>query len=193
MFILCDTSSILMLLRIAPDMFTDERYECRTIREVHDEIVRTTKFKSKYPWTREMKHKVKTVVLSKEQKQTETMFFETVRTLNRQGVVNQKTGRFIDLSREDMRVISHALTLDYRITSGDRDLVQFALQEFKEEFRGNVSPLEIIIYWLESGIIEWDEMKQIRLSVWTEDNEHPQPMKAKKYFKKLTGFKYTGT
>ena len=140
MFILCDTSSILMLLRIAPDMFTDERYECRTIREVHDEIVRTTKFKSKYPWTREKKDKVKTVVLSKEQKQTETMFFETVRTLNRQGVVNQKTGRFIDLSREDMRVISHALTLDYRITSGDRDLVQFARQEFKEEFRGNVSP-----------------------------------------------------
>lgn len=193
MFILCDTSSILMLLRIAPDMFTDERYECRTIREVHDEIVRTTKFKSKYPWTREMKDKVKTVVLSKEQKQTETMFFETVRTLNRQGVVNQKTGRFIDLSREDMRVISHALTLDYRITSGDRDLVQFALQEFKEEFRGNVSPLEIINYWLESGIIEWDEMKQICLSVWAEDNEHSQPMKAKKYFKKLTGFKYTGT
>lgn len=40
MFILCDTSSILMLLCIAPEMFIDERFECITIREVHDEIVR---------------------------------------------------------------------------------------------------------------------------------------------------------
>ena len=119
-----------MLLRIAPDMFTDERYECRTIREVHDEIVRTTKFKTKYPWTREMRAKIKTLVLNNEQKKAETVFFEAVRTLNYQGIVNQKTGRFIDLSREDMRVISNALALEYKITSGDRDLVQFARQEF---------------------------------------------------------------
>ena len=74
MFILCDTSSILILLQIAPDMFTDNRYECKTIRVVHDEIVRTTKFKTKYPWTREMKPKIKTVVLNKEQKNGTTVF-----------------------------------------------------------------------------------------------------------------------
>jgi hypothetical protein len=56
MVILCDTSSILMLLRIAPDMFTDERYECKAIRDVHDEIVQTTKFKTKYPWTVDCEH-----------------------------------------------------------------------------------------------------------------------------------------
>jgi hypothetical protein len=106
-----------MLLRIAPDMFTDERYECKTIREVHDEIVRTTKFKSKYPWTRQMRAKVKAVVLSKERKQTEKVFFETVRTLNYEGGVNQKTERLIDVSREDMRVISHAPALEFQKTS----------------------------------------------------------------------------
>lgn len=40
MFILCDTSSILMLLRIEPDMFKDERFKCKTIREIHEEIVK---------------------------------------------------------------------------------------------------------------------------------------------------------
>jgi hypothetical protein len=193
MFILCDTSSILMLLQIAPDMFTDDQYECRTIREVHDEIVRTTRFKTKYPWTREMRVKIKTVVLNQEQKKTEQLFFDTIRTMNYEGTENQITGRLFDLSREDMRVISHALVLEYKITSGDRDLVQFARQEFKEDFRGNVSPLEIINHWLESGVLEWDEEKQNYLSEWTDNREHPQPQKAKKRFYELTGLRYTGS
>lgn len=38
MNILCDTCTILMLIRIAPDMFIDGRYNCVTINEVRDEI-----------------------------------------------------------------------------------------------------------------------------------------------------------
>ena len=193
MFILCDTSSILMLLRIAPNMFTDQRYGCKTIRQVHDEIIRTTKFKTKYPWTRQMRSKVKPVVLSKDQIQVEAMYFEVVRTLNYQGTVNRKTGRLIDLSREDMRLISHALALECKITSGDRDLVQFARHEFKGELRGNVSPLEIVNHWLESGVIQWGDEKQLYLSAWAEDHEHPQPPEAKKRFMELSGYRYTGT
>lgn len=193
MFILCDTSSILMLLRIAPDMFTDDRYECKTIRDVHDEIVRTTKFKSKYPWTRELKAKVKPLSLTDAQKNGETVIFETIRVLNSQDTINCKTERLFDLSREDMKVISHALALGYQITSGDQGLVQFAQQEFGEEFKGNVSPLEIINHWLELGVITWDSQKQSYLSAWASDKEHPQPAKAKKYFKELTGFDYAGS
>ena len=55
MVVLCDTSAILMLLRIAPDMFTDPRYGCVTIRQIYDEITRTPKFKSKYLWLHEKK------------------------------------------------------------------------------------------------------------------------------------------
>lgn len=193
MFILCDTSSILMLLQIAPDMFTDDRYKCKTIRDVHDEIVRTTRFKTKYPWTREMRVKIKTVVLNQEQKKTEQLVFDTIRTMNYEGTENQITGRFFDLSREDISVISHALVLEYKITSGDRDLIQFVRQEFKEDFKGSVSPLEIINYWLESGVIEWDEEKQRYLSEWADNREHPQPQKAKKRFYELTGLRYTGS
>lgn len=91
-----------------------------------------------------------------------------------------------------MRIISHALTLECRITSGDRDLVQFARQEFEEDFKGNISPLEIINHWLESGVIEWDEEKQGYLLAWAENHEHPQPLKAKKRFKELSNFQYCG-
>lgn len=47
MHILCDTCSVLMLIRIAPDMFKDERYECVTVNEVWQELFRTRKFKTK--------------------------------------------------------------------------------------------------------------------------------------------------
>ncbi|MDO5575913.1 MAG: hypothetical protein Q4F84_02435, partial [Fibrobacter sp.] len=117
-------------------------------------------------------------------------FFEAINELNRIGTQNKKTGRFFDLSREDMRIISHALTLGYQITSGDRDLVQFATQEFKEDFKGNVSPLEIINSWLLSKIIVWNEEYQAIIEEWILLNEHPQPESAKKEFKKITGFKY---
>jgi hypothetical protein len=179
-----------MLLRIAPDMFIDERFECKTIREVHEEIVRTTKFKTKYPWINELRAKVKPIILNEKQKLSESMFFEAINELNYQGTKNLKTGHLFDLSREDIRVISCALTLGYKITSGDRGLVQFAYQEFKDDFKGNVSPLEIINYWLQSGVIVWTEDKQKIIEEWILLNESPQPEAAKKEFQKITGFKY---
>jgi hypothetical protein len=41
-----------MLIRIEPDMLTDSRYGCVTIRKVWEEFFQTQKFKSKYPWRR---------------------------------------------------------------------------------------------------------------------------------------------
>ncbi len=182
-----------MLLRIAPDMFINDAYECKTIREIHGEIARTTKFKTKYPWTQGMRAKIKPVILDQEQKNREARYFDAVWNLNRIGTENLKTGRLFDLSFVDLKVISHALTLDFRITSGDRELVQFVQQEFKDEFRGAISPIEIINRWLEKSLLEWDEEKQGYLSAWAEQNEHPQPVKAKKRFKELTGYWYTGS
>jgi len=192
-FILCNTSSILMLLRIAPDMFINDAYKCKTIREIHDEIARTTKFKTKYPWTQGMRANIKPIILNQEQKKREAHYFDTVRTLNRVGTENLKTGRIFDLSFVDLKLISHALSLDYRISSGDRALVQFVQQEFKDEFRGAISPIEMINGWIEKRLLAWDEVKQGYLSAWAEQNEHPQPVKAKKRFKDLTGYRYTGS
>lgn len=193
MIMFCDSSSILMLLRIAPDMFIDDAYGCMTIREIHDEIVRTNKFKTKYPWAGEMRANIKPLILEEEHKEQEALYFDTIRSLNRIGTENQETGRLFDLSFVDMKVISHALTLKYRITSGDRALVQFAQQEFRGEFRGAISPLEIINRWLEKGLIDWDQERYRYLSAWAEQNEHPQPVVAKRRFEELTGYVYTGS
>jgi len=57
--ILCDTSSILMLIRIAPEMFLNESYDCYTIKEVWEEMFQTTKFKNKYPWRVNFKKNIK--------------------------------------------------------------------------------------------------------------------------------------
>ena len=161
MFILCDTSSILLLLRIAPDMFRDERFQCKTILDVHDEIFRTSKFKTKYPWIKELRARIKPIVLNEKQKVKEKEYFDAIKTIIDMGTINSKTNHLFDLSYTDMRVLSHALTLEYKITSCDRNLVQFACQEFEEDFTGNVFPLEIINYWLESGVIQWNEEKQL--------------------------------
>lgn len=189
MFILCDTSSILLLLRIAPDMFRDERFQCKTILDVHDEIFRTSKFKTKYPWIKELRARIKPIVLNEKQKVKEKEYFDAIKTIIDMGTINSKTIHLFDLSYTDMRVLSHALTLEYKITSCDRNLVQFACQEFEEDFTGNVFPLEIINYWLESGVIQWNEEKQLIIREWIE-NEPVQPEEAKRTFKKITGFDF---
>ena len=65
MYILCDTCSVLMLIRVAPDMFCDERYACVTIQEVIRELFRTQKLKAKYPWRKEVKNTIKVMGASK--------------------------------------------------------------------------------------------------------------------------------
>ncbi len=61
MKILCDTCSILMVIRIAPDMLTDEKYGCFTIQKVREEIIRQQKFENKYPWRHDVKDKIQCI------------------------------------------------------------------------------------------------------------------------------------
>ncbi len=48
-----------MLIRIAPDMFDDEKYGCVTVSSVHREIKQSSRFKKKYPWRDELVKRVK--------------------------------------------------------------------------------------------------------------------------------------
>jgi len=193
MVILCDTSSILMLLRICPEMFSDLRFECKTIREVHDEIVRTTKFKSKYPWTREMRDRIRPLVLTDAQKKTESDHFSTVRELINFGTTNKVTKMLFDLSFVDIKVVTHCVTLGCCVTSGDKNLVQFLHQEYAAAFSGSISPLGIINDWLEKELIAWNDEKQKMLSDWAELNEPVQPSAEKSRFKRLTKYQYAGS
>ncbi len=57
-----------MLMRIAPEIFCDDRFECVTIRQVINELFQTQRFKTNYPWRKEYKSKIKAMGTSEMKK-----------------------------------------------------------------------------------------------------------------------------
>ncbi len=109
MKILCDTCSILMVIRIAPDMLTDEMYGCFTIQEVRKEIIRQQKFKDKYPWRRRFKDKIRCIPNSEIlNNNAVNQYVEAINLLIESNIINNKTGRLFDLSPIDRKFASCA-------------------------------------------------------------------------------------
>jgi len=181
-----------MLLRIVPQMFEDNQFACFTLREVYEEITRTTKFKTKYPLVGTLRNRIKALPAGKTSTSDVKTFHDTISLLNETGVVDIKTDRLFDLSRVDMRIMACALALGYSITSGDKGMVRFLEQEFPDEFKGNISPLGLINMWLEKKLIVWDDEKQKQMSEWNDNEEHAQPKSEIVRFKRLTGRQYPG-
>jgi len=193
MDILCDTSSIMMLIRIAPDMFLDSKYQCVTMNLMRHEIFRNPKFKKKYPWRNDFKAKIQSLPSSATDNDEVNRYFEVINLLIRNITINVKTGRPFDLSYVDQMFLACALTKGYRVSTGDESLTLFALQEFSDKFHGNISPLEITNRWLREGLIEWNDQVHGYVDDWKINNEHPQPPKQIGQFKKLTGRSYPGS
>lgn len=193
MLTLCDTTSILMLIRIAPEMFIDARFQCRTIHSIRNEIIRTWKFSKKYPWRTKYPEKVKCLPSSLATQPERQRYFEAIDKLIENITLNEKTSQSFDLSNVDKEFLSYALANKFRITSGDDNLVDFALQEFKEDFKGNISPLGLINGWMETRLLEWNDKAHIYLADWEKHNEHPQPERQIRKFKKITGRNYPGS
>lgn len=194
MFILCDTCSIIMLLRIVPEMFNDDRYECCTITELRNEIFRRQKFKNKYPWLEEYRERISCLPLSiAKENDSFDLFLEAINHLVDHGTVNEKSGHLFDLSPEDKNLLAWALSFGFKITTGDANLKDFAVQEFSGDFKGNFSPLGIINMWIRKGLIEWNDTLHEYLRDWARNNEHPQPKYQKVQFRKLTGRRYPGS
>lgn len=97
------------------------------------------------------------------------------------------------MSFVDKVFLSYALANGFRITTGDENLADFALQEFEGEFKGNISPLGMINGWIERRLIEWSDEAHNYLADWKTNNEHPQPKKQISKFKKLTRRNYPGS
>ena len=193
MIILCDTSSVVMLLRIVPDMFQDARYGCITIKEVCDELIGTQKFKSRYPWRTAYKDKIVPLTTSRLMTEELSQYFSAIDMLIKAGTLNRKSGRLFDLSYTDKRILAGALAHGYKISSGDQDLILFAKQEFRSTFKGDITPLEIINIWMKKDLISWDDVKHEYLSEWDRLEEPAQPKKAIGKFQKLTGKSYPGS
>ena len=189
MNILCDTCSVLMLIQIAPEMFCDNRFECVTIQEVFKELFRTQKFKTRYSWRKEYKSKIKAMGTSEINKGDFRVCLKTIKNIMQTGTINKRTGRYFNLSRVDQTIAACSIAHNYKLTTVDDDLEDFIKQEFSGQ---TISPLGIINDWLEKGLIEWDEKRQMIIEDWETCNESPQPKKEIKRFEKNTGYKYAG-
>jgi len=193
MDILCDTSCVLMLIRIVPSMFIKKRYQCCTINEVRREIFRVQRFKTKYPWRTDCKDKIRCLPNELSENEQVRHYYDAIMSLIDIGTINQKTGKDFDLSYIDRRILACTLANSCWLTSGDGDLKQFALQEFGKEFKGGISPLGMINKWLREGILKWTNERNRYLADWDRDEEHAQPRKQRRQFKRLTGRKYSGS
>jgi hypothetical protein len=189
MNILCDTCSVLMLIRIAPDMFTDEGFDCVTVQEVCEEIFRTQKFKTKYPWRSDYKHKIRPSNFPKGTGDNFELHFDLVTRLVDAGGISAKTGRAFGLSFVDKKIAAYVTAYGLEISSTDNSLIDFLEQEFGKR---NRSPLAVLNGWIERGLIQWDEDLRRIVEDWDKNGEPVQPVKDKKDFLKLTGVKYTG-
>ena len=192
MVILCDTCSILMLIRIAPSMFSDHKFRTITISNVAREFISTQKFKSKYPWRSDYRSNVVPATSSSMQNDDYKFFLNLVNKMLENGVINSKNDLLFDLSTVDKEVVSYALSQGHAISTGDQGIIDFASQEFSDDFKGNRSPLELIVDWLKMGLFDWDDSRHRVLAEWALTNERPQPAKAKGAFKKITGRSYPG-
>lgn len=193
MHILCDTCSVLMVIRVVPDMFIDERYQCVTTVEVRQEIVRTQKFKDKYPWRDQYIGKIPTLAGSFANSDSFKLYFDSIHSLIGTGIINQRTSRWFSLSRVDQRIIACALANSFYITTTDNDLIDFLSQEFSSpNSKTVVSPLELINGWLRVGLLKWNDHHQSILRDWSVCNEAPQLRSDIQDFQSLTGYPYLG-
>ncbi len=179
-----------MLIRITPDMFLDARFECVTIKNVCDEIIRTPKFKTKYPWRIKYRSKLKPLGSTIENDQLIQNRYKIIDNLvETVGVMNEKTGRPYYLSRTDKTIAACALSLNYGISTVEYELIEFLQQQFDRRI---IKPLAIINYWLRKGLIQWDDEKQRVLEDWLDCNETPQDRRQIREFTRLTNREYPG-
>ncbi|MFW5804052.1 MAG: hypothetical protein ACOCWG_02355 [bacterium] len=189
MYVLCDTCSILMLIRIAPEMFIDPAFECTTIFDVYKEIFQTAKFKDKYPWRNQFKSIIKYIGQSKVNSKSVKETVALIGNLSN-NQKNQRTGKYFDLSRVDRLIAACIYEFNYEISSVDRYLIDFIKQNFDKDA---IKPLALINIWLDKALITWDEEKQSYLRDWKLQNEAAQDKEDIKKFEELTGIKYCGT
>jgi hypothetical protein len=189
MNILCDTCSVLMLIRIAPDMFTDERFDCVTVQEVCEEIFRTQRFKTKYPWRTDYKDKIRPSNSLRNTGDVFELHLDVVRRLVDAGRTSSRTGKAFGLSFVDKKIAAYVTAYDLEISSTDNSLIDFLEQEFDKK---NKSPLAILNGWIRGGLITWNEEVRKIVEDWDKNGEPVQPTKDKKDFLRLTGVRYAG-
>ena len=189
MIVLCDTCSILLLLRIAPDMFIDTRFECITIQDVRNEFFGTSKFKQKYSWRAQFKNKIQTLGTSLYETKEFNYYYRVIENMIDSFAYTYDKSRNYGLSSVDKRIAACVLANNFKISTSDMDLKDFLYNEFDIQ---NYSPLKLINLWLKKELIIWTDYHQAIIEDWFNCNEAPQPKKDIREFETLTNYKYIG-
>ena len=186
MHVLCDTCSVLMLLRIAPEMFLDPRFECATLQVVYRELRQQPRFKTKYPWLKDYLAKVRGLPQTQVEAGEYRRTLSTLRLLRDATRSRSENRRFL-LSPADLEVAAAVVAHKYRISTAERALEEFLLQEFDVH---NDAPLAVVNDWMEEGLIAWGDAQQRVLEDWIVQSERRQPLLEIQRFEKLARRKY---
>lgn len=198
MYIVADTCTILMLLRIEPNMLKDTRFECVTTQDVRNEILQTPKFKDSHPWRSEYRDKIQVIPEGTVRNSSNYRIIEDAIVRNSRLAITKDGGKY-NLSKEDRSVIVLSQLLsniagfenitDIAISTTDGLLKEFAENEYEVL---NIEPLDIISNWLEDKLLCWDDDKTDILRNWALNEPQPS-LKAKRRFKGLSGFDFPCT
>ena len=188
MIVIQDTCTILMLIRIAPRMFTDKTFECMTLRSIVNEVTRTTRFKYIYPWRKDFLHCIihcPETDMTRKGFHTKRKHVENLCHLKQ----NPKTGRFYisELSPADIDVATALLCEESILCSVDRNLAIFAENELDVQC---ITPLALVNNWIEKRLILWDDQLHAFVSEWIALKEPRQPQKEIERFERLTSRTY---
>ena len=186
MVVVCDTCALIMLLRIAPEMFEDVRYGCITIHNVWEEFTRNARIGREYPWRSEMKSHVRSIPQGDLETETFRRLLQAVQGLERNSR-NQRTGELFNLSPTDKRLAATCLDRELDLCTAEYNLDDFMRQEFDRE---NVPPLQLVNAWIGRDLITWNDERQSVIEDWITQHERPQPQAEIRRFEKLTGGKY---
>jgi hypothetical protein len=186
MRILCDTCSILMLIRIQPAMLTDSRYGCVIVRQVWEEFFQTQKFKNKYPWRGNYKRQLNCLSQSAVVTKDYQLALKTAKIIE-STQRNTRNDKSYGLSRRDLEMAAIVIANNFSLCSTDISLIDFLEQQYNIS---NSEPLRIINDWIEEKLFVWDDKQQAVIADWIRCNEKPQSAKEIKRFEALTGYKY---
>lgn len=187
MVIIHDTCSIIMLIRVNPDMFKDPKYECVMMPDSYNEYTSSKKFKEKYEWRNDFKSKLQSLTTS----QIKACGAEAaLKEINQVVYFCENAKRQACyanlLSYADKRIAAATIGLEGTLCTMDGPLRDFVSNELDCKV---VSPLEVLNDWLEKELLKWDDTKMSIVQDWV-NKEARQPLTQIERFEKLTGCKY---
>lgn len=186
---LCDTCCVLLLIRIAPEMFSDQRYNCYTLREVKEEIFQTQRFRSRYPWRDRYKKEIKPTIIRSGMEKSAELYSNIINNKIECGTLNKKNGKLFNLSRTDQKIVSIASASKSVLATDDREIQDFVEQEFDGLC---ISSLGLLNQWLKEGVLEWSKKFCTIIEEWDRYDEAVQPLKDRRDFKELTKTDFMG-